>query len=90
MAVELAPYQIRVNALLPSCVDTPMWQQELRQLEALRQGAKEKLVEEFLAKQLVPHLLKPEEVAELVWLLCSPAAQHLTGLCLPVDCGLLA
>jgi len=79
MAIELAPYHIRVNAVAPGPVLTPM-------LEAFRQKDP-KLYQEFIGRCPlgVGH---PEDVAQaVVYLLC---AQWVTGTVLVVDGGYTA
>ena len=79
MAIELAPYHIRVNAVVPGPVLTPM-------LEAFRERDP-KLYQEFIGRCAlgVGH---PEDVAQaVVYLLC---AQWVTGTVLVVDGGYTA
>jgi NAD(P)-dependent dehydrogenase (short-subunit alcohol dehydrogenase family) len=82
LAVELAPHGIRVNAVCPGVIDTPMLMLMKRDPEA---GAR------FL-RESVPlgRLGRPEEVAALVLFLASEEASYITGAAIPVDGGLLA
>ena len=79
LALELAPRRITVNALCPGWVDTDM------AAEGMRQGADAtgKTFEQFRERALgaVPlkRIIQPEEVAELVRFLASPAASAITG-----------
>ena len=79
LALELAPQRITVNALCPGWVDTEM------AAEGMRQGADAtgKTFEQFRERALgaVPlkRIIQPEEVAELVRFLASPAASAITG-----------
>jgi glucose 1-dehydrogenase len=82
-AVEYAPYGIRVNAVLPGAIDTPMIQAALRQ-----HGLNEKDLTSGLS--LFERLGTPEEVAEASAWLCSEAASFVTGHSLAVDAGYLA
>src|SRR2546425_8844809 len=82
LAVEVAPFKIRVNAVNPVAAET-----------GFMKGAVgvEKLPEEF-RKQLVAtiplgRLTEPRDVAAAVLFLASPDAEFLTGVCLPVDGG---
>ena len=79
LALELAPQRITVNALCPGWVDTEMAAQGMRQgAEATGQT-----FEEFRDKALgavpIKRIIQPEEVAELVRFLASPAAAPITG-----------
>jgi NAD(P)-dependent dehydrogenase (short-subunit alcohol dehydrogenase family) len=81
-AVEYARQGIRVNAVCPGPIETPMLEGILEGNEAL----------ERLFVQSVPMGRKgtPEEVAELVVWLCSPAASYMNGAAVPVDGGSVA
>ena len=78
-AVELAPRGIRVNAVSPGPIDTPIhatWAEDLD--EAYR----------WLGGQVpLGRIGSPEEVALWILLLLSPAASFLTGAVIPLDGG---
>ena len=81
MAVELAPHGIRVNALCPGKITTP-----------LQDGAEEPAyVERFLAERVpLARPGTPEEVAAAYAFLASDEASYITGTLLVVDGGQLA
>lgn len=76
-AVEAAPHGIRVNAILPGSVDTPM----LREYMAL-DPAVEAAVRD---QQPAGRIGTPEEIAETVVWLCSDRASYVSGTALGVD-----
>lgn len=79
LAVELAPKKIRVNAVLPSVVETE-----------LIKSSFEKIPEEAIIKRRHEHLLgfgKPEDVAYACSYLLSDVAKWITGIELVVDGG---
>ncbi|MFM9144711.1 MAG: SDR family oxidoreductase [Phycisphaerales bacterium] len=90
LSVELAPFGITVNSILPGFTRTA-------RLEALFQGRAQRagssLQEvEADAMRLVPmgRFAAPEEIASVAAFLASPAASYVTGVNLPVDGGRLA
>lgn len=87
LALELAPQGVRVNAVSPGDVDTPM----LRfQASEYGQGDPDAYLAALLAKYpqgAGARFIRPEEVAELVYFLCSPAAAAITGADLAIDQG---
>lgn len=87
LALELAPQGVRANVVSPGDVDTPM----LRfQAERYGGGDPRAYLDALLAKYPQgprARFLRAEEVAELVFFLCSPAAAGITGADLAIDQG---
>jgi NAD(P)-dependent dehydrogenase (short-subunit alcohol dehydrogenase family) len=81
MAVEYAPKGVRVNAIAPGVVETPMIRQ------AGMDSARLKL---FLDRIPMQRFAKPEEIVGPAQFLASSAAAYVTGVILPVDGGFLA
>jgi NAD(P)-dependent dehydrogenase (short-subunit alcohol dehydrogenase family) len=86
LAVEWAHHGIRVNAIQPGQVLTPM----NRRLSADPKFSREKIVARFLAGTPMNRLGQPEEIANAVLFLASDMASLITGVMLPVDGGNLA
>jgi len=86
MALDHADDDVRVNALCPGRVDTPML--------AVRAEEEDKDVDDFLAElaEGSPNgrIATPEDIAGLVLFLASDAASHITGTAIPIDGGLMA
>jgi len=79
MALEWAPYGVRVNTVIPGTIDTPMARAAVR-LEVLQSRA---------AKQIpLGQLGRANEVADLIVFLASPAASHITAQDIRCDGGL--
>ena len=90
LAVELAPFGITVNTILPGFTRTARLE-ALFEGRARRAGATLQEVESD-AMRLVPmaRFAAPEEIAAVAVFLASPAASYVTGVNLPVDGGRLA
>jgi NAD(P)-dependent dehydrogenase (short-subunit alcohol dehydrogenase family) len=88
MALDHAEENIRVNAVCPASVDTPM----LRWSADLFKGDKsiEETVEDWGRMHPVGRVARSEEVAEVIVFLASPRASFVTGGDYKVDGGLLA
>ncbi len=78
-ALDVAAAGIRVNAVCPGCVETPMG-------DAIDPDA----MREFLRDQPIGRMGRPGEVAAAVLWLCSTAASFVLGVALPVDGGFVA
>jgi len=95
LAIELAPYNINVNAVCPTSVDTTMCRnQALYDAFAGGPGPQatyEHMLELMNQMNLFPDrdLLAPEAVSAAVLWLASEEAGHITGCALPVDAGYL-
>ncbi|NUN50806.1 MAG: SDR family oxidoreductase [Candidatus Brocadiae bacterium] len=70
---------INVNAVAPGLVETKLSEQIPAETRA-------RLIEETALGRSA----KPEDVAEVILFLCSPASRHITGECIRVDGGQLA
>ena len=86
LANELAGEEIRVNAVCPGWVDTPMVDEQAADLGLSRDAA----ANLFTADHLIQRLVTPDEVSDAVLWLASPQSSMVTGVALPVDGGLLA
>jgi 3-oxoacyl-[acyl-carrier protein] reductase len=78
-ARDLGRHNVNVNAVAPGLVET-------RLAKEIPPEARQRLVEETCLGRVA----QPEDVAEVIAFLCSPAARHVTGECIRVDGGQLA
>ena len=84
-AIELAPHGIRVNAIHPTGVNTPM-NDGLAALEGL---TPQQIAERSAGNLLPVPWIEPEDVAQAVLYLASERARFVTGASLVLDAGLL-
>lgn len=78
-ALDYSVKGIRINAICPGAILTPMAQELMRRNPAVEEG----LIRDIPAGRLG----KPEEIADAVLWLCSPAASYVMGNALLVDGG---
>jgi NAD(P)-dependent dehydrogenase (short-subunit alcohol dehydrogenase family) len=80
LAQEYGPYGVRANIVLPGTVRTPLWE---------KRAAKHPKVLETLRRWYpLGRIVEPVDIARAVGFLASDAASAITGVALPVDCGL--
>ena len=82
VAVEYGKYGIRSNAVAPGTVRTQAWE--------ARAAANPNVFEEARRWYPLQRVARPEDIAEAVGFLAGPLASAISGVCLPVDCGLTA
>jgi NAD(P)-dependent dehydrogenase (short-subunit alcohol dehydrogenase family) len=82
LALELGPYGIRANIVCPGTVKTGAWQ--------ARVDKNPKLFDALLKWYPLGDIASPDDIADAVLFLASAQARAITGVALPVDCGLMA
>ena len=78
LAIEWAPHDIRVNAVCPTFVDTPLTRIVFEN---------ETIKSDILRRTPAGRIASPEEVAAAIVFLASPAARMITGAALTIDGG---
>ncbi|PDW01957.1 SDR family oxidoreductase [Candidatus Viridilinea mediisalina] len=81
-ALEYARKNIRVNAILPGTIHTPL-------IDTFT-GGDDRIMQQFVEAEPIGRLGRPEEAANAVIWLCSDGASFVTGATLAVDGGRLA
>lgn len=81
MAVELAPLNIRVNAISPGIIETPM-------IDPVKKDPKQ--IKTMMARTPMRRAGKPQEVSNLVLFLASDESSYMTGSTVVIDGGWLA
>ena len=86
MALDHAKQNVRVNAVCPGAVDTPMLVSGHE-----RTGAtKDQVFDNNLVSIPQRRIPDASEIADLVVFLCSDKSQHITGTAIPIDGGYTA
>jgi NAD(P)-dependent dehydrogenase (short-subunit alcohol dehydrogenase family) len=81
-AMDYAPRGIRINAVCPGVIDTPM--------NSDMAGKQPDAMKEIMRDQPIGRLGRSDEIAAAAIWLCSPAASFVLGVALPVDGGFTA
>ena len=81
LALDLSNFNIRVNAVAPGAIDTPM-------LASFKKDLTKKEFEKRMQENHpIGRIGKPAEVASVIYFLASEASTFMTGLTIPVDGG---
>lgn len=90
LALELAPRGIRVNAVCPCDIETPMIEFQANTYgDGDPAGYKRNLLSKY-PQGKAARFSRPEEIAAFVYAVTSPELAPLVGACLPIDFGLTA
>ena len=81
LAAEMGEKNVRVNAVAPGYVLTPAMKARIET------GHRDPDI--MIRQNALPRLVTGENVAAALWFLCSDEANAITGVTLPVDCGIL-
>lgn len=84
LALRLAPHRIRVNAVCPGGVATPLFEEWVRQMPD-PDGYRAK----YGSLYPLGHYCEPADIAGAILFLAGPDARCITGIDLVVDCGLI-
>jgi len=87
LALDLAPYNVRVNSVSPGATDTPMLRSDVAK-EAKQRGISfEEVKKEFESEGVLGRWAQPEEIATGILFLASDEASYITGADLRIDGG---
>ncbi|TFF69434.1 MAG: SDR family oxidoreductase [Promethearchaeota archaeon] len=87
LALDLAPYKVRVNSVSPGATDTPMLQSDVAKQARDRGISYEEVKKEFEEEGVLGRWAKPEEIANGILFLASEESSYITGADLRIDGG---
>jgi len=87
MAIELAKTGVTVNAVCPGFVDTEMTQKTIANIVAKTKRTPEEARASLEEMNPQKRLVEPDEVANLVAMLCTDEARSINGQAIPIDGG---
>jgi NAD(P)-dependent dehydrogenase (short-subunit alcohol dehydrogenase family) len=87
LALDLAPYKVRVNSVSPGATDTPMLQSDVAKQARDRGISYEEVKKEFEEEGVLGRWAKPEEIATGILFLASEESSYITGADLRIDGG---
>jgi NAD(P)-dependent dehydrogenase (short-subunit alcohol dehydrogenase family) len=85
LSIELGPYGIRANAILPGAVAGPRVEKVFQGRAQATHQSIEDIKKEALAVQSIKRLVEPKDIAALAVFLASDAAKSISGQMLPID-----
>ena len=87
LALDLAPYNVRVNSVSPGATDTPMLQSDVAKQAKDRGISYEEVKREFEQEGIMGRWAMPEEIANGILFLATEESSYMTGADLRLDGG---
>jgi len=87
LALDMAPYGVRVNSVSPGATDTPMLQSDVAKEAEQRGISYEEVKKEFEDQGVMGRWAEPEEIAAGILFLATDDASYMTGADLRLDGG---
>lgn len=87
LALDMAPYGVRVNSVSPGATDTPMLQSDVAKEAKQRGISYEAVKKEFEEQGVLGRWASPEEIAAGILFLATDDASYMTGADLRLDGG---
>ncbi len=77
LAIEMGEYNVKVNGIAPGFIDTKL----------TRKNNSAEVIEGFKRKIPLARLGTPQDIAEIIYFLCSPQNNYINGQCIIADGG---
>lgn len=90
LAIDYAPYNVRVNCVCPGTVDTPIARRAVKFLAEQNTASEEDIMAMFNDCQPIKRLATTTEIAKTVAFMCSDGIDYMTGSLIPIDGGITA
>ncbi len=87
VALEVGPYGIRCNCLVPGSIDTELWRNWAKRMAAEQGVDYDAHRDRLLQGVPLRDISSPEDVANLALFLASDESRTITGQSIPVDAG---
>ncbi len=87
LALDLAPYNVRVNSVSPGATDTPMLQSDVAKQARDRSVTYEEIKKEFEQEGVMGRWATPEEIASGILFLATEESSYMTGADIRLDGG---
>ena len=85
LAMELGPYGVRANAVCPGAVAGPRMEQVMAEHSRTTGRSVEEIRGDYMADASLRTFIDPEDIADMIVFLSSPAAARVTGQAVSVD-----
>jgi NAD(P)-dependent dehydrogenase (short-subunit alcohol dehydrogenase family) len=85
LAIELGPFDVRVNAICPGAVEGVRMERVARAEAESRNVPIDVVNREYVQSQSIKRFVKPSEIADMCVFLASPASRMVTGQAIAVD-----
>jgi meso-butanediol dehydrogenase / (S,S)-butanediol dehydrogenase / diacetyl reductase len=87
-ALEFAPHHIRVNAVAPGTIDTPMWADIAGKISSIENIPVEEIQKKWVEKIPFCRLASTKDIANAILFLCSDESSYITGQVINICGGL--